>query len=275
MKTKSVLVVLAWLASALAGSAAVNKPFPAHWGPPPRIETRDLVPLPEGYGTGSSTMKRWIEQNLAKDAAGPKTPAPSGPDLPQVYAQDFQNLAPGKLPESEFLILAGDFIAAQADGGRFLELPGDPLDTFGVMMGPPLVPGDAAVAARCFGTAKARRQPTFGIGIGGASPWKLVVAPGKGALELWRDDQFKASSPWQWKSGTWTSLKLELRKLKDGEWQLSGKAWDNAASEPADWTVRCTTSEKPPVGRASLWGSPFAGTPIRFDDLVVRGTAGK
>ncbi|MBT5845109.1 MAG: protease inhibitor I42 family protein [Verrucomicrobiales bacterium] len=45
--------------------------FPAHWGAPPRIQTRDLRPLPGGYGRGSSTLAKWIQQNLAKDAANP------------------------------------------------------------------------------------------------------------------------------------------------------------------------------------------------------------
>ncbi len=45
-----------------------GKPFPAHWGPPPRIQTRDLRPLPGGYGRGSGTLARWIQMNLDKDA---------------------------------------------------------------------------------------------------------------------------------------------------------------------------------------------------------------
>ncbi|SVC17725.1 uncharacterized protein METZ01_LOCUS270579, partial [marine metagenome] len=48
-----------------------RKPFPAHWGAPPRIQTRDLRPLPGGYGRGSGTLARWIQQNLKKDAANP------------------------------------------------------------------------------------------------------------------------------------------------------------------------------------------------------------
>jgi hypothetical protein len=48
-----------------------RKPFPALWGAPPRIQTRDLRPLPGGYGRGSSTLARWIQQNLDKDAANP------------------------------------------------------------------------------------------------------------------------------------------------------------------------------------------------------------
>lgn len=48
---------------------AQDRDFPDHWGEPPRVQTRDLVPLPGGYGRGSSTLKRWIEENLARDGA--------------------------------------------------------------------------------------------------------------------------------------------------------------------------------------------------------------
>jgi hypothetical protein len=44
-----------------------GKPFPAHWGEPPRIQTRDLRPLPGGYGRGSGTLARWIQTNLDRD----------------------------------------------------------------------------------------------------------------------------------------------------------------------------------------------------------------
>ena len=45
-----------------------GKPYPQHWGQPPRIQTRDLVPLPGGYGRGSGTLARWIRSNLQRDA---------------------------------------------------------------------------------------------------------------------------------------------------------------------------------------------------------------
>ncbi len=47
---------------------AIQKQFPAHWGDPPAIQTRDLRPLPGGYGRGSSTLARWIQENLDRDA---------------------------------------------------------------------------------------------------------------------------------------------------------------------------------------------------------------
>lgn len=46
-----------------------GKPFPAHWGQPPLRQTRDLRPLPGGYGRGSGTLGRWIAENMKKDAA--------------------------------------------------------------------------------------------------------------------------------------------------------------------------------------------------------------
>ncbi len=51
-----------------AAKAPNGKEFPAHWGDPPRLQTRDLRPLPGGYGRGSGTLAKWIQANLDKDA---------------------------------------------------------------------------------------------------------------------------------------------------------------------------------------------------------------
>ncbi len=48
-----------------------GKPFPAHWGQPPLRQTRDRRILPGGYGEGSGTLVRWIQENLDKDAKDP------------------------------------------------------------------------------------------------------------------------------------------------------------------------------------------------------------
>jgi hypothetical protein len=44
-----------------------GKPFPTHWGKPPDIQTKDVRPLPDGYGMGSSTLNGWIIRNKEKD----------------------------------------------------------------------------------------------------------------------------------------------------------------------------------------------------------------
>lgn len=48
-----------------------NKAYPAHWGAAPLIQTKDLRPLPGGYGMGSSTLAKWIQKNLDEDTKAP------------------------------------------------------------------------------------------------------------------------------------------------------------------------------------------------------------
>jgi hypothetical protein len=64
-------------------------------------------------------------------------------------------------------------------------------------------------------------------------------------------------------------LKLQVRKVKDGEFAIEGKAWKQGTPEPEKWIVTHVENAEPSAGRASIWGNPFAGTPIDFDDLVV------
>lgn len=184
-----------------------------------------------------------------------------------LYSNDFEKAEIGKLPD-EFLALNGEFAVRSEGTNKCLELPGAPLDSFGVQFGPTETE-DAAVSARILGTAKGRRAPTFGVGLGGVSGWKLQVSPGKKALELLKDQDVKASKEFEWKPGTWTRFRLQIRKEKDGEWRVEGKAWPQGASEPGEWMISFGEKQEPEAGRASVVGSPISGTPIWFDDLTV------
>ena len=51
-----------------------RKPFPKTLGAShPKKQTRDLRPLPGGYGMGSGTLARWIQENLDRDKKNKKT----------------------------------------------------------------------------------------------------------------------------------------------------------------------------------------------------------
>jgi len=52
--------------------------FPDAWGTPPRIETRDIVPLPMG-GMGSSTMKNWQLEKMKQFGTPPNSPSQTKP----------------------------------------------------------------------------------------------------------------------------------------------------------------------------------------------------
>lgn len=276
MKTKKhgvdfriVAAVMALGLSLSLGWAKVTKEFPAHWGKPPEIQTQDYVELPADYGHGSSTLAKWIMANLNRDKAGNTEPArPTA-----LYENNFEQAEAGKLPDG-FMALAGDFAVKRDGTNQCLELPGSPLDSFAVQFGP-TESADVVVGARIFGTAKGRRGPMFGVGLGGVAGFKLQVSPGKKALELLKDQEVKTSVAFDWRSGAWTQLRLQIRKVNAGEWKIEGKAWTQGSAEPKAWMVSCDETAEPVGGRASVLGSPFAGTPIWFDELRVERIVGK
>jgi hypothetical protein len=184
-----------------------------------------------------------------------------------VYKNDFQSAEVGKVP-ADMMVIDGGFTVGEEAGNKFLELPGAPLDTFGVLFGS-TAKEDRTVSARIFGTTKGRRAPTFSIGLGGVGGYKLQVSPGKKMLELYKGDAVKTSVPFDWETGKWTRLALTLKKVGDSEWAIDGRAWVDGSAEPATPTLTFKDKEAPPSGRASIGGSPYATTPIRYDDLFI------
>ena len=98
---------------------------------------------------------------------------------------------------------------------------------------------------------------------------KLQVSPSKKAVELLKDQDIKATVNYDWKSGTWTQVRLEIRKVTDGAWKIEGKAWSAGDVEPKAALISLEETGDPTPGKASIFGSPFAGTPIWFDELRV------
>lgn len=188
-----------------------------------------------------------------------------------LYENDFNKAEVGKLP-ADMLLLDGGFVVQEVNGDKVLQLPGAPLDTYAVLFGP-TESANLCVSARVRSTKQGRREPAFAIGLNGNSGYKLQVSASKKAIELYKGEEAVAKQPFTWESGSWTMLKLQVRKVKDGEYAVEGKAWKQGTTEPEKWQL--SYNEKPEAGkeltpgRASIWGNPFAGTPIDFDDLVV------
>lgn len=190
-----------------------------------------------------------------------------------VFKADFADAEVGKVPAG-FRVLDGGFAVREEAGNRFLELPGAPLESYGMLFGPAQKEG-VTVSARIHGTAKGRRLPTFAVGLNGASGYRLQVSPGKKRIELWRGEEEKASVPFEWQSGQWTHLKLQVRKVNDALWRIEGRVWMEGAAEPAEWQISSEQSDEPRNGQAGIYGSPFAGTPIAYDDLTITAVSGK
>jgi len=185
-----------------------------------------------------------------------------------LYQNDFEKVQPGKPPE-DMAVLDGNFEVKAESTNRFLELPGAPLDNFSVQFGPAET-NSISVSATIRSTAKGRRFPSFGIGLYGVAGFKLQVSPAKKSVELYKDQTLLACAPFDWKSADWTTLRLQARQTANEVWKVEGKAWSQGSPEPS---ARMISAENKPdsllSGRASLFGSPFSGTPIQFDNLKV------
>jgi hypothetical protein len=183
------------------------------------------------------------------------------------YSQGFEQAKEGKPPE-DLLILAGQFQVKSVDNNKVVEVAPHPLESFAILFGP----GDQqtyAVSARIKSTNTGRRFPEFGVGALGPSGYKLWLMPATGQLQLKAGDQTLTHVPFEWKSGTWTRLKLLLTKAADNKMKLQGKAWADGQQEPRDWTISVEINQPPKPGKASIWATPYSGTPVQFDDLSV------
>ncbi len=195
-----------------------------------------------------------------------------------VYENNFQAAEVGSVPDG-FLVFAGDF-AVRAEGrNQFLELPGAPLDNFGALFGANTREG-RRISASVRSRPRGRLAPVFGVGLNGLGGFRLLLRGNQRKLELLRGDKVVASADYRWQSRGWTRLVLDAVPLaaKAGSppsqpgaesWRVRGKVWNTNSPEPAGWLLEYKSNSAPPRGRPSLWGQPFSGHPIHFDDLVV------
>lgn len=184
-----------------------------------------------------------------------------------VFEENFDKVQGEAVPEA-FTVLDGQFSVQGEGQERCLVLPGAPLESFGFLFGPAAVSG-REVRARIHGTKTGRKFPTFAAGLNGVNGYKVRVSPAKNAIEVVVGDaqEVKATAPFNWKSGEWTSLRLRVTPAARGV-RVEAKAWQGA-SEPEGWPLSLDAAEAPPSGMAGAWGMPFSGTPLRFDDLAV------
>ena len=185
-----------------------------------------------------------------------------------LYQVDFEKIEIGEVPD-DFLVLDGSFEVRVEKGNKFLELPGAPLDSFGIMFGPTAQHGNE-ISARMFGTKKGRRYPVFGVALNGVSGYRLQVSPAKRSVELLKGKEVIAKTAFRWSGDSWLRLALEVQQTSETEWTISGRVWPDGKKAPTEPTLIHRETKAPRKGKPSIWGSPYSGTPIRYDDIVVK-----
>jgi hypothetical protein len=128
----------------------------------------------------------------------------------------------------------------------------------------------STVPRSCNSTGSALNASTF-VGTAGNEGLNLGIFLNYG--DAMRGEVVVASVPFKWQSGSWTQLRLALRKT-DAGFRLEGSAWADGSPVPKEPSITFVESKPQPAGKASVWGLPFSGTPLRFDDLGVTRVGG-
>ena len=195
-------------------------------------------------------------------------PLPAQPAWNVVYENNWSAETVGEDP-ADLFVLDGAFTVTEVDGDKALALPGAPVGDFGFLFGPRVKGKPAALRCRMFSTRKGRRMPAFAAGLGGVSGYRLRLHAAARNLQLLRGEETLVTVPHVWKDGTWTNLRVRAEQKGETGAVVSAKVWSADSEEPADWTIVHKDSEPYAGGKCTLWGLPYAGTAILFDDLKV------
>ena len=179
-----------------------------------------------------------------------------------------ESFSSAKALPADFTEFNGKVGIGRLNGNRYAELPAKPVSSRGLLFGPALSKG-LRVEAR-FLAEDGEKSPTFAVGLNGLSGYKLQVTPNKQQLELLRDEVIVHAEKFEWLSGKWTQLQLQVRELPGLQWAVEGKAWHEKQAKPKKWNLQWKDTAAPINGQPSVWGTPYAVKPIALDDVRLR-----
>jgi hypothetical protein len=204
--------------------------------------------------------------------AAADNPAPPAASRPQKF--DFQELAPGEVPDDAFMATDQDakFLIVADGENKMLELQGQPIVDGGMLVGKS-VRGACTITARIKATGKRRTHPRFGVGLHGISGPRLRVVPATKSIEIVKTSEKEeavATAPYTWTSGTWTRLELSVKPAAGGNGSLvEARIWEDGKPRPEKPVLSWTSPSAPAQGRASVWGTPYSEQAIAFDDIEL------
>ncbi|MCB1087197.1 MAG: hypothetical protein KDM63_09140, partial [Verrucomicrobiae bacterium] len=170
---------------------------------------------------------------------------------------------------SDYFVVDGEWSIADLDGGKVLKLTEEPLVDGQLQLGESLKETGGSIVAKVKAEKKRRSFPRFGVGLHGMSGFRLRLVPVQNKIELVRNEEVVASADLTWQSGQWWFLELSVTRANEG-WSVAGRAWPDGGSRPEQATIETTSTEPKFSGKASVSGTPFAGLPIFFDEIVIR-----
>lgn len=185
----------------------------------------------------------------------------------KVFRANFDDLTPGPVPASYFVV-EGTWSIAELDGGKVLHLAEVPIVDAQVQLGDSLKDAGGTVTARIKAERKRRSFPRFGVGLHGMSGFRLRLFPAQNKLELVRNEEVVTAVPLTWDASTWWHLELTVAPAEAG-WTVAGRAWAEGTERPDKPQIEATSDEPKFSGKASVFGTAFAGLPLHFDDISI------
>lgn len=176
--------------------------------------------------------------------------------------------AEGEVPKEVFVVDGTVKIAAK-DGNKAIMIDATPIVDASAQLAVS-ASGAASIQAKVFASKRARSVPKFGVSVHGMSGYRLLINAAKKQLELVKNEVVAASVPYTWTSDSWIKMKLDVKPGAGEAWVIEGKVWAADAPEPAEPTVKAEDKGLKGQGKSGLWGTPYAETPIYFDDVEVK-----
>ncbi|MEM9480923.1 MAG: hypothetical protein AAGA58_14810 [Verrucomicrobiota bacterium] len=187
---------------------------------------------------------------------------------PETEFFDFQNEDVDDLP-SQFIEIEGRFSVAGEEENKFLRLTPEPLGENAVIFGESSI-GMIVLEARFRSEKKRRTSPRFSLGAHGTKGFRLRLVPQRKQVELIKDETEQvATASYDWESGAWTWLKLSITPEEGETWKVEGWVWKDGEEPPTEASITYSYGEHPGTGKATLWGTPYSGFPIDFDDVKL------
>ncbi|MCM8534231.1 MAG: hypothetical protein NE330_23915 [Lentisphaeraceae bacterium] len=185
-----------------------------------------------------------------------------------IYSYSIDN-KPTEIPD-DFFVMEGVWSIRKLVNTYALHLQPLPLRAYTMLFGPELKEG-LELSVDVYTSKRGRVYPNFSIGSHGLSGFRLNARTGeKGSLiELFTNEtRLVANAPCTWQTDMWHTIKMRIVKQADGNVKISGKLWKRGEKEP-EWQLNYSAKMDLDEGQCSIWGIPYSGRDIFFDNLII------
>ena len=184
------------------------------------------------------------------------------------FSENFSNLWIGEEPENLF-ILDGKFLVQRNEGDKVLELAGSPVGDFGFLFGSRIKEKAMELQFSFHSTKQGRRYPAIAAGIGGMRGYRFRWNASARKILLFRDEVLLLEKTISWKSSAWWQIRFQVLPRRESQNLIRLKLWQKGNEEPKVWFIEHEDQFLFKGGKCVLWGFPYSGNSIHFDDLNI------